>query len=268
LTISSASGAISGTPAGTAGGTYTVVVTVTDSSSNTATKTYTLTNTWVSVYGSNFATVGFTDTWTHLLPNPTSPLPILLDGISVMIGGQAAYVEYVSATQINVLTPNIGFGPLQVTVTTPAGTSNAVTITSQVDVPEFFTWPNNQPVATHQNYQDAVANGTFVGTTTTPAAPGETIILWGSGFGPTTPVNPFGVAIPATPTYSTSSNVTVTLNGAPIAVYQNIGVLAPGLAGLFQVGVTIPASLANGTYQLATSVNGVTSPTLELTVHN
>jgi uncharacterized protein (TIGR03437 family) len=294
LTISSTTGAISGTPAANTAGPYTVVVTVTDSSSNQVTKSYSLTinpgvslvpiissvsastegqsfiapNTWVSVYGSNFEPATFTaDTWTNTInASKTGALPILLDGVSVMVGGVPAYVAYVSATQINVLTANIGFGPLSVTVTNTAGTSNAVSITSQQSIPGLFEWPNNQPVATHENYSDAVAAGTFAGETTVPAAPGETIILWGSGFGPTTPTNPFGVAVPATPTYETSSNVTVTLNGAPITVYENLAYLTSGNAGLFQVGVTLPATLANGSYPLIVSIGGLTSAPLMLTV--
>jgi uncharacterized protein (TIGR03437 family) len=51
-------------------------------------------------------------------------------------------------------------------------------------------------------------------------------------------------------------------------VYDNVATLAPGNAGLFQIGVTIPASLPNGSYPIITSIDGVTSPTLTLTVHN
>jgi uncharacterized protein (TIGR03437 family) len=293
MTIGSTTGAISGTPSGNAGGSYTVVVTVTDSSSNAATKTYTLSiassttvpvitgvsaategqnligpNVWVTIYGTSFTTAGFTDTWTHLLTTATSPLPTALDGVMVSIGGQQAYVEYVSAGQINVLAPNVGFGPLQVTVTTAAGTSNAITITSQQNVPGLFTWPNNQPVATHSNYQDAAAAGTFTGTTTTPAAPGETIVIWGSGFGLTSPTFPYGVAIPSTSVYQTTSNVSATLNGAPVTVYQNAAFLTAGNAGLFQIGITLPTPLANGSYPLIVTINGISSPALMLTVQN
>jgi uncharacterized protein (TIGR03437 family) len=74
------------------------------------------------------------------------------------------------------------------------------------------------------------------------------------------------VAVPATPTYETSSNVTVTLNGAPITVYENLAYLTSGNAGLFQVGVTLPATLANGSYPLIVSIGGLTSAPLMLTV--
>jgi len=299
LTLSSTTGAISGTPAAGTAGTDTVVVTVTDSSSNTATKTYTLTinpgpssvpvitsvsantegqniigpNTWVSIYGTNFTAATFTDTWTATIKaSTTGALPIVLDGVSASIGGVAAYVEYISATQINVLAANIGLGPVQVTVTTAGGTSNAVTITSQQDSPGIFEWPVapggsvNQPVATHSDYTYAAANGSITGLTTVPAAPGETIVIWGSGFGPTSPATPFGTAVPATPTFSTVGNVTVTLNNAPLTVYQNLAFLTASVAGEFQIAVTLPATLANGSYPIVTTIGGVSSPPLMLTV--
>ena len=290
LSISN-SGVITGTPAASSAGPYSVVVTVTDSTGATATKTYSLTitqtglglpiismvntsagavnavgpNTWVSIYGSNFAATNFTDTWTAVVTANKGTLPTTLDNVSVMIGGVPAYVYYLSATQINVLAGNIGFGPLQVTVTTTAGTSAAYSITSQQMVPGLFSWPNNQPVATHADYSDAAANGTF-STATVPAAPGETIIVWGSGFGATSPAYPFGVAIPTTSTFMTTGTVTATLNNAPVTVYQGAAFLTAGSAGLYQIGITIPSTLANGSYPLALSIGGVTGPTYLLTV--
>jgi uncharacterized protein (TIGR03437 family) len=58
------------------------------------------------------------------------------------------------------------------------------------------------------------------------------------------------------------------LNNAPVPVYSNLATLTATYAGLFQFAITIPASLPNGTYPINASINGVTSPTLMLTVHN
>jgi uncharacterized protein (TIGR03437 family) len=220
-------------------------------------------NTWISVYGTNFAAAGFTDDWSHSIVNGN--LPTTLDGISVTVGGQAAYVNYVSSTQINVLTPNIDFGPVQVTVANTSGLSNSVTITSQTVSPGFFEWPNNQPVATHADYTPAAAPGTFSDLTTVPAAPGETIILWGSGFGPTTPATPFGVQVPATGTFL-SGPVTAMLNGQPVSVYLNAAALASGDAGLFQVAITIPSSVVTGLYPTTTTIGLTSSPPQSLTI--
>jgi uncharacterized protein (TIGR03437 family) len=225
-------------------------------------------NTWASVYGSNFVPAGFTDDWGKAIANGKGSLPTTLDGVTVTIGGQLAYVSYVSAGQINILVPNVGMGPLQATVTAPAGTSAAVTVNALQYSPAFFPWPNNQPVATHLDYTPAVQNGTFEGTPTIAAKAGEVIVLWGAGFGPTSPAAPMGVAVPSTASYLTASNVTVTLNGAPVAVYQNTAALAAGYAGLYQIGITIPASLPNGNYTLIAAINGAQTPAMTLVIQN
>jgi uncharacterized protein (TIGR03437 family) len=223
-------------------------------------------NAYVSIYGSNFAPAGFTDPWDKAIVN--GKLPTSLDNVTVNIGSQQAYVSYVSATQINILVPNVGLGSMPVTVSTSAGTSQAFTVNSQQYSPAFFNLPNNQPVATHNDATSslAVKNGTYPSLTTVPAKPGEAIILWGTGFGPTNPATPFGVALPSSPTYYTATPVTATIGGTPAAVYATA--LSPGFAGLYQVVVTVPPSLGNNDYPLVVTVNGAQSPTWTLTVHN
>jgi uncharacterized protein (TIGR03437 family) len=122
-------------------------------------------------------------------------------------------------------------------------------------------------VATHADFTWSVKNGTFAGTTTVPAKPGEAIILWGTGFGPTSPAEPIGVQIPASPTYYVSTPATVTIGSTSAAVYATA--LAGGFAGLYQLVVTIPSSLANGDYPVIATINGAQSPTgVLLTIHN
>lgn len=223
-------------------------------------------NAYLSIYGSNFAPAGFTDDWGKSVVN--GQLPTALDNVSVMIGSQPAYVSYLSSGQINVLAPpNLGLGSMQVTVTANGSTSDPFAVTSQQYGPAFFPWPNGQPVATHTDYTWAVANGTFSGVTTVPAKPGEAIILWGTGFGPTSPAAPVGAEVPASPTDYTASPVTMTIGGTPAPVYATA--LASSFAGLYQVVVTVPASLANGSYPILATINGANSPTgVILAVHN
>jgi len=225
-------------------------------------------NSWITIQGTNLSST--TDTWDKFIVN--GKLPTNVDGVTVMVGGQPAYVYYVSPTQINALAPNIGTGSVSVTVGNASGTSAAATAVSSTVGPAFFTWPNNQPVATHSADTSgtpsawAVKAGTFSGVTNTPAKPGEAIILWGTGFGPTTPVTPVGVPIPAGTLYYTATPVTVTINGTSAAVYA--AVLAPGSAGEYQVIVTVPPTMGNGDFPLIATINGASSPTLTLTVHN
>jgi uncharacterized protein (TIGR03437 family) len=208
--------------------------------------------TYVSIYGSNFAPAGFVDDWGKSVIG--GRLPIMLDGVSVNIGGQAAYIVAVTSNQINVFTPNLGVGSPAVTVMTAAGTSAPFNTPSQVVEPALFPWPSSQAVATHVDYSYAVKNGTFT-VTTAPAKPGETIVLWGTGFGVTTPAAPVGQVVP--PGAYTLNGVTVKLGGQPVNLVGTA--LSPGLAGVYQIAIQIPASLPNGDYTVVATVNGAQS---------
>jgi len=222
-------------------------------------------NTWISIYGTSFAAVGFSDTWSNSIVKGS--LPAALDGVKVSVGGSPAYVAYVGAGQINVLTPAVTSGSAPVVVTTASGASAPVTVTAQQFSPAFFLWPNAQPVATHANYSWAVKNGTFGGTVTVPAKPGETIILWGTGFGATSPATPAGVEAPSTTVYYTANPVTVTIGGVPAPGV--VAALASGFGGLYEVVVTVPASLGNGDYAVVATVGGVSTAVMTtLTVQN
>jgi uncharacterized protein (TIGR03437 family) len=143
-------------------------------------------------------------------------------------------------------------------VTNASLTSAAFTVTSNEYSPALFSWPGNQAVATHLNFSYAVKAGTFTGIATTPAKPGETIILWGTGLGPTTPAAPVGSLAPVTQTDDTSTLPTVTLNNAPVTVLG--AALSPGAVGLYQVDIQVPSSIADGDYPLQVSIGGMTSP--------
>jgi uncharacterized protein (TIGR03437 family) len=216
-------------------------------------------NSWVTIKGTGFSTV--TDTWTVT----DGVLPTSLDGVSVSIGGLPAYVNYVSPTQINVLTPaDLTDQFPTVTVTNSVGTSVPATVLSEPYMPAFFTWPENQVVATHEDFTWAVKNGTFPGTTTVPAKPGETIILWGTGFGPTAPAFPPGITVPSSTTYSTTMLPTVEVNLVNAMVYG--AALAPGFAGLYQLAFQVPSSLPDGDYQVFATVSSPAANVPMLTV--
>lgn len=215
---------------------------------------------YFSIYGSNFLPAGSAPlTWSGWIVNGN--LPATLGGTSVTIGGQAAYIFYASATQINAVAPGLTAGAAPVVVTTSAGNSAPFPIMAANVQPAFFPWPGNFAVATHLDYSYAVPNGTFA-VTTKAASPGETIILWGTGFGNTTPLAPVGQEIP--PALYTVSGVTVSIGNTPAQVYSTA--LASGLAGLYQVAIQVPASLASGTYNLVATVNGVQSPPVSFAV--
>lgn len=211
-------------------------------------------NGWGSLFGSNLSST--TDDWSHSIVN--SQLPTSLDGVSVTVGGRLAYISYVSPTQVNFLAPDVGVGPVTVVVTNSVGASAPVTVNSSQLEPAFFVWPGSQAVATHQDFSLAAKAGTFSGVTTVPAKPGEVIILWGTGFGPTSPAAPAGALVPSDRIYATQALPAVTVNNVSATVYG--AALAPGFAGLYQVAIQAPASLGDGDWPVVASIGGVQSP--------
>ncbi|HLJ13610.1 MAG TPA: IPT/TIG domain-containing protein, partial [Bryobacteraceae bacterium] len=219
-------------------------------------------NSWVTIQGTNLAQV--TDDWSHSIVN--GALPTSLDGVSVTMGGKAAYINYISPGQLNVLAPGIPAGQVTVTVTAPGGASASFTTTASLYGPAFFLWPGSQVVATRQDYSYAVKSGTFAGATTVAAKPGDVIVLWGTGFGPTNPAAPSGVSVPSNASYPTASSPTVAVNNTPVLVYG--AALAPGSAGLYQIAIQVPNTLADGDWPIQASIGGTPSPTgIVLSVH-
>ena len=180
-------------------------------------------------------------------------LPTQLDGVSVTLNGEKAFVNYISPTQINILTPpDLAAGTVQVQVTTNAGTSTSFTALAQAESPSFFIFGGGPyVVATH-------GDGTFIGPTslysgqTTPAQRGETIVLYANGFGPTsTPV----VSGSETQSGSLNSLPVITIGGIPATV-QFAGLISPGL---FQFNVVVPASTPAGDNALTATSNNLTT---------
>ena len=101
--------------------------------------------------------------------------------------------------------------------------------------------------------------GTFSGARYNSAKPGEVVILWGTGFGPTNPAAPVGVPVPGNKAYATSTTPAVTINNTPAKVFG--AALAPGAAGLYQIAIQVPTALADGDWPIQAGIGGVQSPT-------
>jgi uncharacterized protein (TIGR03437 family) len=123
--------------------------------------------------------------------------------------------------------------------------------------PAFFLFSNStQVIATRQDYTYAAKNGTIAGLATVPAKPGDVLILWGAGFGVTSPTTLPGVVTPSDKTYSTSTPVTVTINNIPATVYGTA--LTPGDAGSYQVAIQVPTTLGNGDWPIVATIGSAT----------
>ena len=296
-------------------------------------------NTYITIFGTNLASN--TRTWTSsdfvsCAQNGQPPLcmPTSLDGVSVStcsdlgifttsspcaIASLSAYVEYISPTQINILTgfipqlyslysgatvPPTGVivePPVTVVVQTPYGTSNAfpvpITICCGLPLveycglyqPNLFTVGNNYVAARHLDGTLVGKADMLPGVVSRPAQPGETIELYGTGFGPAGPIGelvtePIKLGCPTGPPYQGNF-----CSGDLVAVFPSLLLLSEaavipdwaGLveAGLYQINITIPTSFPDGdllftvqmnfwtTYQ-SSVISTATVPDVLLTIQN
>jgi len=211
---------------------------------------------WVAITGANLC--GTTRTWNAGdFSNNGQTEPQKLEDVTVTMGGLPAFVYYVSATQINVQAPTLPPGPVSVMVSNANGTSQSTANVAAVS-PAFFLWNGKYAVATRPDFTYVGPPGLFPSITTTPAKPGDTVILWGTGFGATTPAVPPGTLTPSI-LATVNDQVTVTVGGLS-AEYKG-GALTPGNAGLYQIAITIPANAPNGDLPVLASIDGVQTPT-------
>ena len=211
-------------------------------------------NTWVSIFGTNLAPAGDTRTW-QSSDFVNDQMPSQLDGVSVTVNGQTAYVAYISPTQVNVLTsPNPMQGPVQVVLNNSKAAGAPFTAQAQTISPSFFVVGGGQYVAAEH------ANGSYLGPAslypgvTTPAKPGETIALFGNGFGPTTPPVVLGSSMQMAPL---STLPVVVIGGNPASV-QFAGLVTPGL---YQINVVVPVNTPDGDNSITAVYNGIATQT-------
>jgi len=198
-------------------------------------------NTWVALMGSALAPVP--GNWSFA----GTTLPTQVGGVGVTVNGEAAPVSYVSNTQINFLVPmDIAPGAVQIQTTNNGLTSATVQTTAKLTAPSFFTIGSNPQggysyiAATHADFSLIGPAGLITGVTTTPAAPGETIVLYGTGFGATDPAAPNGQTIPSPLMLAVWPTVYVDAMQAQV---DYAGLVGPGL---YQLNVTLPAGLTSG----------------------
>jgi uncharacterized protein (TIGR03437 family) len=168
-----------------------------------------------------------------------------------MIDGKPAAVCFISPGQINVQVPDDNtLGPVPVQVTSPLGTATA-TAQMQAFSPGLFTFDGKYLAAQHADYSFVGKPGLISGVTTTPAQPGEVVILWGTGLGPSNPTTPAGELV--TQAEPLANQVTVSIGGVQVNA-QWAGISG---AGLWQINVQVPSSLPDGDALVVAQVGGV-----------
>jgi uncharacterized protein (TIGR03437 family) len=212
---------------------------------------------WIEIYGTNLApdTRGWTNADFNGIAAPTT-----LDRTTVTIGGQGAFIDYISPTQVNAQVPGtVGLGPQPVTVSTASGNSNAYTVNVNLQQPGLLAPPEFKIVGKPyvaalltDNTTYVFPTNSFAGISSRPAKPGETIIIYGIGFG-AVPGSPPGQEAEA------ANGLTLPLSpkfyfGGTQAVVQFAGLVA-NQVGLYQFNVIVPNIPNNSAVPLTFTVN-------------
>ena len=177
-------------------------------------------------------------------------------GVSISVGGKPGYVAGVTPSQINAQLPfEAAAGPTSITVTVGGVTSMPFNITLDSYAPGLFT--------SNGTGSGFGAFRTPAGANVTPASPvhpGDVLLAFATGLGPTNPATPTGLPKAVAPTATTP---TLTVGG--VTLTPSFAGISTAGAGLYQINFTVPAGV-QGNVPVVLSIGGKTSPPVTLPV--
>jgi uncharacterized protein (TIGR03437 family) len=234
-------------------------------------------NTWIAIRGANLAPV-YTPAsgvvWSSAPDFASGLMPTQLPGfpVTVTVNQKPAYVYFFCSAatsscpgdQINVLTPlDSTVGPVELVVTVGGVSSAPFNLNMRTVAPALPLLPSTQyAVATHADYSlVGPASMSVPGYPYSPARPGETISIYGFGFGmPATAL----VSDSATQSGSLPAMPVVQIGGVPATVAY-AGVVSPGL---YMLNVAVPNGIPDGDNAVTCSYGGASVPVgITIAVH-
>lgn len=203
---------------------------------------------WAQVKGSGLS--GITRIWGNAdFVGLGNNLPTNLSGVQVMVNNLPAAVYYIDSQQVSFQVPSGVSGNASVQVINNGIASNTLNATAAPSSPGIFP-----VIANGVNYPAGVfLDGTYVGdpangSSFRKAKPGDVIQLYATGL----EITPAAVL----PVPQGVSGVTVNIGSISVPA-DFTGLVA---VGEFQINFTVPAQLADGTYPISITLNGISSP--------
>jgi uncharacterized protein (TIGR03437 family) len=188
----------------------------------------------ISIYGQNLSQASIAAAGT--------PLSTSVGNSCLGVNGTPIPLLYTSSQQINGQLPFNVIGNATLTIHTPNGISNNYLFTVEPTAPSvFMSAVAGTETGLATIFRDD--NGQLV-TPTNPIYPKDTITIYLTGMGLTTPSVGTGQAAPAKPLAYASVQPTLTLGGTALTV--TYAGLVPGEVGLYQINATVPAGVAAG----------------------
>jgi uncharacterized protein (TIGR03437 family) len=149
---------------------------------------------------------------------------------------------FVSSQQINGQLPTNVDGNATMTLRTPGGISDNFYFSILPVAPSIFRSGTAGPESGLATvFRDD--NGQLI-TPTNPIHPNDTITIYATGMGQTSPPMVSGMAAPADPLSNTVTAASVTLGGVPLNVLYSG--LVPGEVGVYQVNASVPSGVPQG----------------------
>jgi uncharacterized protein (TIGR03437 family) len=219
---------------------------------------------WIEIYGSYLAPSALN--WSGF--NSAGLAPTSLGGVSVTVGGQPAFLDYVSPSQVNALVPsNTPAGAQPVTVTNANGTSDKFWLIVNPTEPGLLSLSVGGKQYVAALFSDGVTyalpQNAITGVPSRPAMPGETVLMYGVGFGPVTGGFNAGSMVTGQNSLTTPIQFSFGTTQATLAYYG----LAPGFTGLYQFNVVVPNLPVNAAQPISFTLGGAKgSQTLSIAV--
>ncbi len=190
------------------------------------------------------------------------PLPSSLADTCVTVNSVALALFSVSPTDIKAELPFVPAGPSTVIVRDPGGISSAYGFTILAEAPAIFrtgTAGTQTGLATviRDDNQELVDF-------TNPIHPNQTITIYLTGMGTTTPLPALGAAAPANPLDYVDAAPDVSLGTVNLGV--TFAGLVPGEVGVYQINAQVPGVVQAGTSIPLTITQGASSTTLAVRV--
>lgn len=169
--------------------------------------------------------------------------PTNLDNVEVTVDGRPAFINFVSPSQVNVVVPDgIAEAPVQVVLRNAGGLSDPITVTGARRSPGILAPPAFR-VDGRQFVVAQFSDGAFAGRPNLIAGanfrlprPGDRLVIYGVGFGATTPAVSAGRITTQTTDLGSGLRVQV---GSASATTEFRG-LAPNFVGLYQFNIVVP----------------------------
>jgi len=191
----------------------------------------------ISIYGSGLSTETREVRASDLV---NGFLPEILAGVSVFFGPVPAPLFYISPGQINAQTP---------TTLQPGEWEVKVRLNNLESSEKVIVRPYSPGLFHAARRLDASPVDARA-----PARPGELIVLFGTGYGPTRPPLLSGALAPPGPTWM-DNPVEASIGGIPLGPAEILYAgLAPGFAGLYQFNLRVPLPAPGGDLEVLVKV--------------